>query len=93
MVAAEVRCGLPAQRQEWTAQILAADEAIQRNINPYLKDSWALTERSSRIDTRNHVALYDNFRREILSYHLDIPLASLPALTSLEPPQAAARAA
>ena len=83
----------PAQRQEWIAQILEADEAIQHNINPYLRDSWALTERSSRIDADNHVALYDNFRREILSYHLDIPLASLPALTSLEPQAAAARAA
>jgi hypothetical protein len=49
-----------------------------------------MTERSSRFDARNHVALYDNFRREILSYHLDIPL---PALTSLEPQPAAARAA
>jgi hypothetical protein len=83
----------PAQRQEWIAQILEADEAIQHNINPYLRDSWALTERSSRIDADNHVALYDNFRREILSYHLDIPLASLRALTSLEPQAAAARAA
>ena len=81
----------PAQRQEWIAQILEADEAIQHNINPYLRDSWALTERSSRIDADNHVALYDNFRREILSYHLDIPLASLRALTSLEPQAAAAR--
>ncbi len=90
----KVDAAFQAQRQEWTAQILEADEAIQRNINPYLRDSWALTERSSRIDTTNHVALYDNFRREILSYHLDVPLASLPALTSLETPQpAAARAA
>jgi hypothetical protein len=83
----------PAQRQEWAAEILAADEAIQRNINPYLRESWVLTERSSRIDTRNHVALYDNFRREILSYHLDIPLTSPQALTSLEPKQGSARAA
>jgi hypothetical protein len=74
----------PAQRQEWTAQILAADEALQRILNPYLNESWRLTERSSRIDTRNHGALYDAFRREILAYHLDIPLASLPALTQLE---------
>jgi hypothetical protein len=83
----------PGQRQEWAAQILDADEAIQRTINPYLRDSWALTERSSRIDTSNHVALYDNFRREILSYHLDIPLVSLPALTSLGSQPVAARAA
>jgi hypothetical protein len=75
----------PAQRQEWAAQILAADEAIQRAINPYLRDSWGLIERSSRIDITNHDTLYDNFRREILSYHLDIPLAQLPALTGLEP--------
>ncbi len=51
----------PAQRQEWTAQILAADEAIQKILNPYLQDSWALAQRAARIDTGNHVALYDNF--------------------------------
>jgi hypothetical protein len=79
----------PAQRQEWTGQILAADEALQRILNPYLNETWALTERSSRIDTRNHAALYDAFRREILAYHLDIPLASLPALTPLKATEAA----
>jgi|FEC22Drversion2_1045045.scaffolds.fasta_scaffold00458_15 hypothetical protein len=78
-----------AEREEWVAEILRADEALQNILNPYLRDSWALLERSSRIDTRNHVAIYDDFRREILSYHLDIPLASLPALTSLEPRHAA----
>jgi hypothetical protein len=73
----------PSQRQEWTAQILAADEALQQILNPYLQDSWALTKRASRIDTDNHVPLYDNFRRAILSYHLDIPIAELPPLTGL----------
>lgn len=79
----------PAEREEWAAEILQADEALQNILNPYLHDSWALLERTSHIDTRNHAAVYDNFRRGILSYHLDIPLASLSGLTSLEPPSAA----
>jgi len=82
----------PSQREEWGAKILAADEALQRNLNPYLRDSWALTERAAHIDVGGHVALYDNFRREILAYHLGVSAAALPALTSLEP-EARAQAA
>jgi hypothetical protein len=74
----------PTQRQEWTAQILFADEALQRALTTYLQDSWALTERAARIDARGHVPLYDHFRREILAYHLDQPVSALPPLTSLE---------
>jgi hypothetical protein len=73
----------PAQREDWASKILAADEALQRKLNPYLRESWALTKRAAQIDTGGHVALYDNFRREILAYHLGVPVAALPALTSL----------
>jgi hypothetical protein len=51
-----------------------------------------LTERAAHIDVGGHVALYDNFRREILAYHLGVSAAALPALTSLEP-EARAQAA
>jgi hypothetical protein len=44
-----------------------------------------LTQRAAGIDAGNHVPLYDNFRREILAYHLGLSAGQLPPLTSLAP--------
>jgi hypothetical protein len=73
----------PAQSEEWVGEVLAADEELQQILNPYLRESWDLIERTSQIDTRNHVPLYDAWRRGMLAYHLNREIEELPALTSL----------
>lgn len=73
----------PAQREDWVEGLIQADEDAQRILGPYLRDSWQLNERATRLDTRNHVALYDAWRRELLATLLRRDPDDLPALTSL----------
>ena len=73
----------PAQREEWVEGLIQADEEAQRILGPYLRDSWQLNEHATHLDTRNHVALYDAWRRELLATLLRRDPADLPSLTSL----------
>lgn len=73
----------PAQREDWVAGLIQADEDVQRLLGPYLRDSWQLNLRATGLDTRNHVALYDAWRRELLATLLRLDPDELPALTSL----------
>lgn len=81
------------QRAQWSAEILAADEALQKALNPYLHHARELLERGNKIDSRNLTPFYDNLRREFLAYHLDKTVGDLPALTSLSGDAAVAHAA
>lgn len=73
----------PAEREDWTQGLIQADEDVQRILGPYLRDSWQLNLRATSLDTRNHVPLYDAWRRELLATLLRCDPADLPALTSL----------
>ncbi len=73
----------PAEREDWVQGLIQADEDAQRILGPYLRDSWQLNEHATRLDTRNHVALYDAWRRELLATLLRRDPDDLPALTSL----------
>ncbi|KRA03156.1 hypothetical protein [Achromobacter sp. Root565] len=73
----------PAQREDWVEGLIQADEDAQRILGPYLRDSWQLNQRATHLDTRNHVALYDAWRRELLATLLRRDPSDLPALTSL----------
>lgn len=83
----------PEQRANWAEAIIAADEALQVALNPYLDHSWRLTERIGHADIANHVPLYDNVRREYLAFHLGKEASELPPLTSLAAAAAAQQAA
>jgi hypothetical protein len=69
----------PAQREQWTGEVLEADEHLQTLLGDYLRESWALNARAAGIDTRNHAPLYDAWRREILGVLLQRPATSLAA--------------
>lgn len=73
----------PSQREQWVGEVLEADEKLQQVLGGYLRDSWALNQRASGIDTRNYMPLYDAWRREILALLLGKPIDTLPPLTSL----------
>lgn len=73
----------PELRAQWADEILAADDELQRALNPYLRRSWELAARVGGFDIENHVPLYDNVRREFLAFHLGKEAAALPPLTSL----------
>ncbi|MEH2332535.1 hypothetical protein [Nostoc sp.] len=59
------------------------DEEIQRRRNPYLRDHWQLSQKAIGIEIDDLPVLYDAWRREVLSYFLDIPISRLPKLVSV----------
>lgn len=71
------------ERHDWTEGLVQADEDVQHLLGPYLRDSWQLNLRATGLDTRNHVALYDAWRRELLATLLRVAPDDLPSLTSL----------
>jgi hypothetical protein len=73
----------PAERDDWVDGLIQADEDAQRILGPYLRDSWQLNQRATGLDIRNHVALYDAWRRELLATLVRRDPADLPALVSL----------
>jgi hypothetical protein len=73
----------PAEREDWIDSLIQADEDAQRILAPYLRDSWDLNRNATGLDTRNHVALYDAWRRELLATLVRRDPADLPALASL----------
>ncbi|MFD4838163.1 hypothetical protein ACFWP0_11700 [Achromobacter sp. NPDC058515] len=80
---AKLERAAPADREDWVEGLIQADEDAQRILGPYLLDSWQLNQRATGLDTRNHVALYDAWRRELLATLLRRDSVDLPALTSL----------
>lgn len=51
--------------------------------NPYLRDHWQLSQKAIGIEIDDLPVLYDAWRREVLSYFLDIPISRLPKLVSV----------
>ncbi len=72
-----------AERSEWSAQLLALDEEIQKRRNPYLKDFWQRAQRALGFEVEGFEVIYDAWRREVLAYFLNIPTEQLPKLVSL----------
>ncbi|BAY49564.1 hypothetical protein SAMD00079811_71930 [Scytonema sp. HK-05] len=73
----------PAEKSELVAQVLEADEEGQRRRNPYLKEHWQITHRAIGSEIDHLPVIYDAWRREVLSYFLDIPISKLPKLVSV----------
>ncbi|MFN6472808.1 MAG: hypothetical protein RMY36_024470 [Nostoc sp. SerVER01] len=73
----------PTEKQDLVAQVLEADEEGQRRRNPYLWDHWRLSQKAIGIEIDDLPILYDAWRREVLSYFLDIPVTKLPKLVSV----------
>ncbi|HCW18310.1 hypothetical protein [Achromobacter sp.] len=73
----------PAQREDWVAGLIQADEDVQHVLGPYLRDSWQLNQRATGLDARGHIALYDAWRRNLLATLVRRDPNDLPALTSL----------
>jgi hypothetical protein len=72
-----------ADREAWIAQLLAADDDMQRRLNPYLRHRISNAGRAWPSDLRNVVTIYDQFRRDVLAYLVRKAPDDLPSLTSL----------
>ena len=73
----------PGEKTELAAQVLELDEEGQRRRNIYLKEHWQITHRAIGCEIEPLPVIYDAWRREVLSYFLDIPLDKLPQLVSV----------
>lgn len=73
----------PGEKAELAAQLLELDEEGQRRRNAYLKDYWQISHRASGLEIEGLDVVYDAWRREVLSYLLDIPVSQLPKLVSV----------
>lgn len=71
------------ERQQWVARVIAADDDMQRRLNPYLRHRIANAGRAWQSDLTNVAAIYDGYRRRVLSHLLETPEQDLPELTSL----------
>lgn len=76
---------LPTQevRRAWIARVIAADDELQRRLNPYLRHRIANAGRAWQSDLTNVTGIYDGYRRRVLSHLLETADDSLPELTSL----------
>lgn len=70
-------------RREWSAQVIAADDDMQRRLNPYLRHRIANAGRAWQSDLSNVTGIYDGYRRRVLAHLLETPEDALPELTSL----------
>ncbi|QLE55434.1 hypothetical protein [Nostoc sp. TCL26-01] len=73
----------PAEKEDLIAQLLEADEEGQRRRNPYLRDHWLLSQKAIGVEIDDLPVLYDAWRRQVLAYFLDVPVAHLPQLVSV----------
>jgi len=71
------------QRDAWVARLIAADDDMQRRLNPYLRHRIANAGRAWQSDLTNVVGIYDGYRKQVLSHLLETPAEALPELTSL----------
>src|SRR5450830_1585862 len=71
------------ERRQWVAKVIAADDDMQRRLNPYLRHRIANAGRAWQSDLTNVTAIYDGYRRRVLSHLLETPEQDLPELTSL----------
>ncbi|QIR36010.1 hypothetical protein HCG51_04035 [Tolypothrix sp. PCC 7910] len=73
----------PTEKAELAAQVIEADEEVQRRRNPYLKEHEKVSRRALGIEVEGTGVIYDTWRQEVLSYFLDIPVSQLPKLVSI----------
>jgi len=73
----------PTEKAELTAQVIEADEEVQRRRNPYLKEHGQITRRALGVEVEGGDVIYDTWRQEVLSYFFDIPVSKLPKLVSI----------
>lgn len=70
----------PTEKSEIAAQLLELDEEIQQRRAPYIKQRWQDAENFNGANTKGIEPVYDAWRKEVISYLLDIPN---PQLTSV----------
>lgn len=73
----------PKEKAELAEQLIALDDEGQRRRNDYLHEHWQLTYEALDYQSEGFEILYDAWRKEVLSYLLDIPVARLPKLVSV----------
>ncbi|MBV9388905.1 MAG: hypothetical protein JOZ78_20975 [Chroococcidiopsidaceae cyanobacterium CP_BM_ER_R8_30] len=73
----------PTEKSKLSAQLLQLDEELQRRRNPYLRDFWQRAHRALGFESKGFDVIYDAWRREVLAYFLNIPVAHLPKLVSI----------
>jgi hypothetical protein len=72
-----------AERETVAARVIAYDDEIQRRLNPYLNSRYERSAANFGADIRGKEAVYDNFRRMVLSRLLEISPLNIGRLTSL----------
>ncbi|MEH2260765.1 hypothetical protein [Nostoc sp.] len=70
----------PNERVELAAQLLELDEEIQQRRAAYIKQRWQDAENFNGANSQGIEPIYDAWRKEVISYLLDIPN---PQLTSI----------
>ncbi|AFY31746.1 hypothetical protein [Calothrix sp. PCC 7507] len=68
------------EKSELAAQLLELDEEIQQRRAPYIKQRWQDAENFNGANTKGIEPVYDAWRKQVLSYLLDIPN---PQITSI----------
>jgi len=73
----------PEEHEQWGQALIAADDEVQRRLNPYLRLRVLTGQIAWGADTTGSAELYDAWRREILASIVRKPSERLPVLTSL----------
>ena len=73
----------PDEHEAWARKLIAADDEMQRRLNPYLRLRVITGRNAWGADTSKSVEVYDAWRREILADLVRRPADRLPPLTSL----------
>ncbi|MCM0593012.1 MAG: hypothetical protein HEQ35_29755 [Gloeotrichia echinulata IR180] len=63
----------PSEQSELAAQLLELDEEIQQRRAPYIKQRWLDAENFNGANTKGIEPVYDAWRKQVISYLLDIP--------------------
>jgi hypothetical protein len=71
------------ERKAWATQLLKLDNELQLLRNPYLRDFWQRAQRALGFEVEGFDVIYDVWRRQVLSYLLEIPGDRLPKLVSI----------
>ena len=71
------------ERAAMARRVIAVDDELQRRLNPYLNSRYRRSAGKLGTDIRGKDAVYDNFRREVLSRLLGMTPDEVGRLTSL----------
>ncbi len=69
------------EKAELAAQLLELDEEIQQRRSAYIKQRWQDARRANGSEIKGIELVYDAWRKEVISYLLDIPNPELSSIS------------